>query len=140
MRDSEFLGYGLNGIWIYENTHNLVIRKNVELDANGSAYASAGVTPSPTSFVDHSVFNSWNEDASGDGAYRYSQTESCNIFEQAPWSFTTSSTDQVIGSPACKCGSSCGNGTAAGDDDELATNPNGIGIDLSPANQQYRPA
>ena len=38
------------------------------------------------------------------------------------------------------CGSSCGNGTVAGDDYRLASNPNNIGIDWAPSQFTYGPA
>lgn len=73
----------------------------------------------------------------------------CNEYRSAPfgWNASTgacnvsgqSGGDQTVAAPAFKCAPNCGDGTPAGDDYELASNPNDIGIDWNPANQQYGP-
>jgi fibronectin type 3 domain-containing protein len=122
-------------LFVVGNTTGAIIRNNAYLTSGSTLQGSGSAT------VDHNIFSQFN--ISG-----YTLTENNNIFTDGnQWSFTVNSTDTppptaAYGTkytPAYKCGSSCGNGTVAGDDYELASNPNGIGIDWAPASQTYGP-
>lgn len=75
------------------------------------------------------------------------QTDYYNDYRSAAQGFTphtaaydgTNGGDAQVSSPGFKCDPTCGDGTAAGDDYELATNPNNIGIDWAPSSQSYGP-
>jgi hypothetical protein len=84
---------------------------------------------SPSATIDHNLFSYFS--ISKPIGKAYTITESYNIFEEAPETLTRSSTDSVNSKPQF-------NNTAS-NDYRLASNPNGIGIDWSPAEKQYGP-
>ena len=131
------------------DTHNFVFENNTIWSDGGLVRTGGDSAPSSCSgdpycstspysaTIDHNVVGGFNN---GTGSDPYPVfTESHNLFGSSPFTFKASSTDVVNAHPAFACGSSCGNGTPAGDDYELASNPNGEGIDWSPANQVYGP-
>lgn len=126
-------------IFLVENTDNAIIRNNTTVDTGGSVLEADG-SGAANATVDHNVFDVFNN-----GSPNYALTENHNIFTDGnEWSFTPNSTDTptsygVKVTPTYKCGSICGNGTVAGDDYELASNPNGIGIDWAPSQYTYGP-
>jgi hypothetical protein len=132
------------GTEIIENSNTITIRNNTNL--MGASLENGGSAANPTAFVDHNVLDSLNSlgpCGSPSCQAGYKLTEGTNIFTGGKgntWSITPSASDTFNSNPGFKCGSSCGNGTIAGDDYELSSNPSGIGIDWSPANQQYGPA
>ena len=99
-----------------------------------------GSAPNPSLILNHNVFDQFNV-MTNTSPYKYSVTESYNIFDtkNGEFTFTPSSTDSTA-TPQFMCGSSCGNGTVAGDDYRLASNPNNIGIDWAPSQFTYGPA
>ena len=128
------------GISVAENTPTLVIQNNTNMQ--GGYVQAYGSAPNPSAVINHNVFSSFNV-MTNTSPYKYSYTENYDVFTGPSgdtWSLNRGPNDSFNSSPGYKCGSSCGTGTAAGDDYELASNPNGIGIDWSPANQQYGPS
>jgi fibronectin type 3 domain-containing protein len=128
-----------NGIDIDENVNGLVIQNNTYPNpGNYSAIRTEGSGTAVITNLDHNIFGVIN--ATG---YTYTNPEDYDIY-------TTTSPGDIFQiksgphsafntSPGFKCGSICGNGTLAGDDYELASNPNNIGVDWAPANQSYGP-
>jgi hypothetical protein len=128
---------GIGGMDLHENTTGLVYRNNTELGTSGIVVQGQGSAPNPSLLFDHNVV----DNANTSGSTGYTITSDYNDFvDNDEFSWTLGPHD-IKGAPAggYKCGSSCGNGTAAGDDYELANNPNGEGIDWNPATQQYGP-
>ena len=130
-------------IFLVENTNNAIIRNNTYQGTNGCAIEAQGTAPNPTAMVDHNVLDELN--LSGTPSYKL--VEDYNIFTDGnEWSFTLATHDLPQGpygtkyAPTFMCGSSCGDGTAAGDDYRLSTNPNGIGIDWAPASRTFGPS
>jgi hypothetical protein len=136
--------------------YGIIFEKNTYYGIAGYLQAG-GSLPNPTATFDHNVAGAFNTQG---GAYS-TFVHQFNVYQNTqPTEFTyklDSTTEFVATSLAFKCGSSCGNGTAAGDDYELlsytytytdsnkvshsvsVTNTDGIGIDWSPASQVYGP-
>jgi hypothetical protein len=127
--------YSLSQAW---NTNGLVAEHNTVWDSKGLGLRCITSAVPCTTTIDHNLFSLVNNGSTGDTT-RYSLADSDNVFATNPWTFTKSATDVVNPGPAFMCGSSCGNGTAAGDDYRLASNPSGIGIDWAPSQQTYGP-
>jgi hypothetical protein len=129
---------GIGGMDLHENTSGLVFRNNTYLGTSGTVVQGQGSAPNPSLLFDHNVIDNANQS----GSTGYTITSDYNDFvENDEYAWPLGAHD-TRGTPAggYKCGSSCGSGTAAGDDYELANNPNGIGIDWNPANQAFGPA
>lgn len=128
---------GIGGMDLHENTTGLVFRNNTYLGTSGTVVQGQGSAANPSLLFDHNVM----DNANTSGSTGYTITSDYNDFvgnDEFAWALGPHDT---TGAPAggYVCGSSCGNGTAAGDDYELASNPNGIGIDWNPAAQQFGP-
>jgi hypothetical protein len=143
---------GSNGIDIDEGTNGLVIQNNTY--PNPGNYTDIRPEGSGTPVItnlDHNVFGVAN--ATG---YTYTNHEDYDIFTtpngtKDVWQISPLGPHTVFNtSPSFKCGSSCGNGTIAGDDYELTSITPGcasqtplaascIGIDWAPADQSYGP-
>ncbi len=131
LRDDEPDGGGerfgnLAQIW---NTQGVTIERNTIWDGKGMVLVAEDAQNSPSATVDHNLFSHFS--ISKAVGTPYTLTESYNIFDEAPLGLSTSSTDSVSSKPQFD--------NTATDDYRLASNPNGIGIDWSPAVQQYGP-
>jgi len=147
------------GMYILDNTNSLTINNNTYQGTSGSVVQSSGSASNPTINVGHNVFDTFRV-LSGGINYVFSAPEDYDIFTDP--SMNDGSGNSIgttnLGShssfntnPGYKCGSSCGSTippTSSSyteltgpttDDYELASNPNGIGIDWNPANQVYGP-
>lgn len=129
-----------NGPGIDENTVGLRITHNTYVRAGGYLEAG-GSTPGASAYVAYNVFNSFNIQPPF-----YRLAEAHDVYTGGnQWSFKLSSSSALQAEPRYRCAARCGNGTAAGDDYRLVgssdrTSPDyGIGIDWSPADQQYGP-
>ena len=131
----------VTGMTIDENTPGINVTNNTYQGTSGSAVEAGGSAPNPSINLNHNVFDQINV-ATNTSPYKYSVSESYNIFtvKNGEYTFSPSTTDQVNATPTFMCGSSCGNGTVAGDDYRLASNPNNIGIDWAPSQFTYGPA
>lgn len=141
----------VTGIWDDTNINGLVITNNTYEGTSGSHVQSDGTSKtSPTVTVNHNVFDSFSVQTGESGLpYTFTTPEDYDIFGSS--NGVTLGPHTTRGTPSFKCGSSCtsssftcadtacSNLSKAGDDYELASNPNGIGIDWSPANQHYGP-
>jgi hypothetical protein len=112
------------------NIENLTVENNTIWDGKGLALVTEDASVSPSATIDHNLLTALTINPPIGKAYAL--TEDYNIFDEAPWSFTPSSTDTTNSNPQFV--------DTATDDYRLATNPNGIGIDWSPAEEQYGPA
>jgi hypothetical protein len=112
------------------NIENLTVENNTIWDGKGLALVTEDASVSPSAIIDHNLLAALTINKPiGKG---YALTENYNIFDEAPWSFTPSASDTTNSNPQFV--------DTATDDYQLATNPNGIGIDWSPAEEQYGPA
>jgi hypothetical protein len=121
------------------NTSNLVAENNTIWDSKGLTLRCIGSTVPCTATLDHNAFSVLNDGNRGD-AKVYSMVENHNLFNISPFTFAPSATDQTRASPAFACGAHCGNGTIAGDDYRLASNPGSVGINWAPSQFVYGPA
>ncbi|MFZ1997338.1 MAG: hypothetical protein WAU75_24690 [Solirubrobacteraceae bacterium] len=130
----------VTGIEIAENTVGVTVTNNTYQDTSGSVAQAIGSAANPSLILNHNVFDQFNV-MTNTSPYKYSMTESYNIFDtqNGEFTFTPSATDSTA-TPQFMCGSSCGNGTVAGDDYRLTSNPHNIGIDWAPSQFTYGPA
>jgi hypothetical protein len=131
------------------DTHNFIMENNtiatdggaVRTGNNSPPSSCAGIpycsTTPYNAIVDHNMVGNFSNGTPSDKVSQFD--ESYNIFGGSPFTFSPSPTDQIRAGGPFKCGADCANGTPAGDDYELASNPNKIGIDWSPAAQHYGP-
>jgi hypothetical protein len=131
LRDNEPDGKGehffdLAQFW---NIQGLTIAHNTIWDGKGIVLVAEGAHNSPSATIDHNLFSYFS--ISKAVGTPYSITESFNIFEEAPLGLSKSGTDSVNSTPQFD--------NTATNDYRLASNPNGIGIDWSPAEKQYGP-
>jgi hypothetical protein len=132
------------------NAYGVIMENNTYLV--GGYLQPGGSAANPTATMDHNVLDSYNTQGGNYGTFIHKYNDYLNKF-QVEFTYGLDSTEMQNANLTYKCGSSC-NSTAAtpfacnaacsnlnraGDDYELATNPNGIGIDWSPANQTYGP-
>jgi hypothetical protein len=116
----------VSGIWVDENIVGLTITKNTYVSTSGSYVKADGSTSNPSLALNHNVFDSLNSTG-------YAVVDDYNIYTgNNEWTFN-------IG-PHSSMNSNPGYMNPATDDYRLATNPNGIGIDWTPASQQYGPS
>ena len=111
------------------DTHNVVIRNNTSWTGQGDILRNVGARVSPTATVDHNVIGGFNNGCCGEG--RFTVTEAYNMFGDRPGGLSLNRTDRISHRPHWK--------DAAKDDYRLGSNPHNIGIDWSPADQQYGP-
>jgi hypothetical protein len=118
--------------------YGITFEKNTYFGVSGYLEAG-GSLPNPTATFDHNFINAFNTQGGAYSTFVHKYNDYQNG-QPTEFTFKLDPTETILTqTPAFKCGSSCGNGTPAGDDYELSTNPNGIGIDWSPANQTYGP-
>jgi hypothetical protein len=114
-------------IW---NVQGLTIQHNTIWDGKGFALVANEASFTPTATIDHNVLNIFKVSQPIGNAY--SITEGNDIFGESPTNLSEGSGDSVVANPQFA--------KTATDDYRLASNPSGIGIDWSPAEQQYGPA
>jgi hypothetical protein len=112
------------------NVQGLTIQHNTVWDGKGFALVAEGASFTPTATIDHNVLNIFKVSQPIGNAY--SITEGNDIFGESPTNLSEGSGDSVVANPQFA--------KTATDDYRLASNPNGIGIDWSPVEQQYGPA
>ena len=112
------------------DVQGLTMQHNTIWDGKGFALVAEGASFTPTATIDHNVLNIFKVSQPIGNAY--SITEGNDVFGESPTNLSEGSGDSVVASPQFA--------NTATDDYRLAGNPNGIGIDWAPAEQQYGPA
>jgi hypothetical protein len=131
LRDNEPDGKGehFGNLAQFWNIQGLTIEHNTDWDGKGIVLVAEDAQNSPSATIDHNLFSYFS--ISKAIGTPYAITESYDIFEEAPETLDRSSTDSIDSKPQFD--------DTATDDYRLASNPNGIGIDWSPAEMQYGP-
>lgn len=115
----------VNGFWIDENTKGLVVRNNT-YPGLANVIDATGKEASSSAAIDHNVLGEFNTLGG------YALTEDYNIFTiNNEWTFKPGAHSKIEAALTFV--------NTATDDYRLKTNPNGIGIDWAPAEQQYGP-
>jgi hypothetical protein len=127
LRDSEGTYADFAQLW---NIKNLTFQHNTIWDGKGMALVANGASFTPTATIDHNVISNFSLNSEGGPAYAI--TEGQDIFGEAPNRMSEGPGDSVNANPQFK--------STGSDDCRLASNPNGIGVDWVPAEQQYGPA
>jgi Right handed beta helix region len=121
----------VTGVWVDENIVGLTIINNTYQGTSGSIVQADGSAHGPTVAINHNVFDNLNV-RPGTGP-SYTLTEDYDIFSgNDEYTFKLGPHSLLKSSP--------GYMNTATDDYRLASNPNHIGIDWSPAGRQYGPA
>ncbi len=112
------------------NVKGLAIQHNTIWDGKGFALVANGASFTPTATIDHNVINIFKvEKPIGNP---FSITEGNDVFGEAPTNMSEGAGDSVVSSPKFA--------STATDDYRLASNPNGIGVDWAPSEEDYGPA
>jgi hypothetical protein len=111
------------------NVHRLIIRNNTSWPGTSDIVRDAGSARPPTLVLDHNVLHFFANGCCND-ASSFAVTHSANLFGEPPMALRPDRTERV-GPPRFI--------NAAKDDYRLASNPSRIGIDWSPAEQNYGP-
>ncbi|MGH2913126.1 MAG: hypothetical protein ACRDJ3_11700, partial [Solirubrobacteraceae bacterium] len=112
------------------NVLGLTIQHNTIWDGKGFALVANGASFTPTATIDHNVLNIFKVSQPVGSAF--SITEGNDVFGESPTNLTQGSGDKVLANPQFT--------NTAIDDYRLASNPSGMGVDWTPAEQQYGPA
>lgn len=127
---------------------NLAVDFLNDPDLNGLANGNSNYLAVQNIAVDHNVMTQFKPDDADstptpdtEGVFLTAMTEDYNVFGSVTSAFINpmAAHDTVNNNPTFNCSPTCG-GLLVNDDYELASNPNGIGIDWNPANQSYGPA
>ena len=125
------------GMFINENTANLVVENNTYWETSGSAIQANGLAASPTATISHNVQDRLNVRAGTHATYVC--TEDYDILKVAPFALegcngtsTIGTHSEVNASPPFK--------NPSVDDYRLSPNPRHIGVDWAPAEVQYGPS
>jgi Right handed beta helix region len=127
LRDQEGSYANFAQIW---NVKGLTIQHNTIWDGKGFALVAEDASFTPTAAIDHNVLNIFK--VSQPIGTPFSITESEDIFGESPTNMSEGAGDSVVSSPKFA--------NTANDDYRLASNPNGIGIDWAPSEEDYGPA
>jgi hypothetical protein len=120
----------VTGVWVDENIVGLTITNNTYQSTSGSIVQPDGSAQGPTVAINHNVFDNINV-RPGSGP-SYTTTEDYDIFTgNDEYTFKIGSNSLMKSGPGFM--------NTATDDYRLASNPNHIGIDWSPAEQHYGP-
>jgi len=120
----------VTGVWVDENIAGLTITNNTYQDTSGSIVQADGSAKNPTVAINHNVFDNINV-RPGSGP-SYTTTEDYNIY--------TGNDEYTFGlGPHSALNSNPGFLNTTIDDYRLTSNPNHIGIDWTPTEQQYGP-
>jgi hypothetical protein len=121
----------VTGVWVDENIPGLTITNNTYQGTSGSIVQADGSTAGPTVAINHNVFDNINVRPGSGPAY--TTTENYDIFTgNDEYTFGIGPNSLMQTKPTFM--------NTTTDDYRLASNPNHIGIDWSPAEQQYGPA
>jgi hypothetical protein len=121
----------VTGVWVDENIAGLTITNNTYQSTSGSIVQPDGSAQGPTVAINHNVFDNINV-RPGSGP-SYATTEDYDIFTgDDEYTFKLGSHSLLKSNPGFM--------NTAMDDYRLASDPSHIGIDWSPAEQQYGPA
>lgn len=116
----------VTGIWVDDNTKNLIVKNNTYQATSGSQIQSGGSFAEPTAEINHNVFDALNL------AGKYKYTEDYDIFTaNNEWSFKIGSHSVLNSNPGFK--------NTATSDYRLVNNPNSIGVDWAPSEEHYGP-
>ena len=127
LRDQEGSYANFAQIW---NVKGLTIQHDTIWDGKGFALVAEDASFTPTATIDHNVLNIFK--VSQPIGNPFSITESEDIFGESPTNMSEGAGDSVVSSPKFA--------NTANDDYRLASNPNGIGIDWAPSEEDYGPA
>ena len=119
------------------NANGFVAERNTIWDGKGFTLRCSSSSVPCRATMDHNAIYMLNNGNRGDPTF-FSLSESYNLFATSGFN-ASSGTDQTNAHAGFACGSSCGNGTVAGDDYRLSPNPSGIGIDWAPSLYTYGP-
>ncbi len=111
------------------NTTGLTIANNTVWDGQNDIIRAEGAAEALTANVNHNVEQGF--DVLHEGGPAYTLTEDYDIFAEEPWTFKMGSHSKVQSSPDFV--------DPAGEDYELASNPNDIGVDWQPSEYVYGP-
>jgi hypothetical protein len=119
---------GEYNIQIFDTT-GLTITNNTVWDGQNDIIRAEGAAEPLTANVNHNVEQ--NFDVLHEGGPAYTLTEDYDIFKEEPWTFKMGSHSKVQSNP--------GFVNPAGEDYELASNPNDIGVNWQPSEYVYGP-
>jgi hypothetical protein len=120
----------VTGVWVDENIAGLTITNNTYQSTSGSIVQPDGSAQGPTVAINHNVFDNINV-RPGSGP-SYTTTEDYDIFTgNDQYTFKVGPNSLMKSGPGFM--------NTATDDYRLTSNPSHIGIDWSPAEQQYGP-
>lgn len=120
----------VTGIWVDENINNLTITNNTYQETSGSIVQADGSAKNPTVNINHNVFDNLNV-RPGSGT-PYTVTEDYDIFTQNDeYTFKLGPHSTINTKPLYQ--------DITTNNYQLATNPNNIGINWNPTQQQYGP-
>ncbi|HSZ68828.1 MAG TPA: right-handed parallel beta-helix repeat-containing protein [Solirubrobacteraceae bacterium] len=111
------------------NTTGLAITNNTVWDGQNDIIRAEGAAEALTANVNHNVEQGF--DVLHEGGPAYTLTEDYDIFAEAPWTFKMGSHSKVQSSPDFV--------DPAGEDYELASNPDDIGVNWQPSEYVYGP-
>jgi hypothetical protein len=126
VRDSEGSYANFAQIW---NCQNLTVEDNTIWDGKGLALVADEASFAPAATIERNLFQHFTVEKPVGSPY--SLTEGENIFGESPSGLTTAKSDAVNANPKFD--------DTATDDYRLASNPDGIGINWAPAEEQYGP-
>ncbi len=120
----------VTGIWVDENINNLTITNNTYQETSGSIVQADGSAKNPTVNINHNVFDNLNV-RPGTGP-SYTITEDYNIFTQNDeYTFNLGPHSTINTKPLYQ--------EPTTSNYQLTNNPNNIGINWHPTQQQYGP-
>ncbi len=120
----------VTGIWVNENINNLTITNNTYQETSGSIVQADGSAKNPTVNINHNVFDNLNV-RPGTGP-SYTITEDYNIFTQNDeYTFNLGPHSTINTKPLYQ--------EPTTSNYQLTNNPNNIGINWHPTQQQYGP-
>ncbi len=120
----------VTGIWVDENINNLTITNNTYQGTSGSIVQADGSAKNPTVNINHNVFDNLNV-RPGSGT-PYAVTEDYDIFtENDEYTFNLGPHSTINTKPLYQ--------EPTNNNYQLTNNPNNIGINWNPNQQQYGP-
>ena len=111
------------------NTAGFTMTNNTVWDGQADIIRAEGAAEALTATVNHNVEQ--NFDIEQEGGPAYALNEDYDIFQEDPFTFSKGPHSTIDSSPDFA--------NPAGDDYELASNPNGIGVDWQPSEYVYGP-
>ncbi len=111
------------------NATGFTMTNNTVWDGQADILRAEGAAEALTATVNHNVEQ--NFDVLDEGGPAYALSENYDIFSEAPFTFTKGTQSKVEADPDFA--------SAASDDYELASNPDGIGVNWQPSEYTYGP-